>query len=122
MPLIMQLYCSCYTLHAGVPGGYNAKLRPLVPEVTTYLWVTTPEQKREPYKYCRSGYIIHGICIMTSADLYTVSRNLKVNPNHLTGPILHNKYFMERDHTVMDCIEEQLVIRNWLEFKSDCLA
>ena len=108
-------------MHAGVPGGYNASVRSLVPVVSTYLWVTTPEDKKEPYKRCRSGYIIHSICIMTSADLYTVSNNLKANSGHLTGPMFHNKYFMEKDHIVMDCIEEQLVIRNWLEYKNDCL-
>ena len=59
---------------------------------------------------------------MTSADLFRVTHNLKVNVNNLKGPMFHNKYFMERDHTVMDCVEEQLVMRNRLEYKKDCLA
>ena len=111
---------SVFTLCAGVPGGYNANISSLIPVVSTYVWITQPAQKKEPYKYCRSGYIVHGICIMTSADLYRVSS--KVNVNNLKGPLFHNKYFMEKDHTVMDCMEEELVIRNRLEYKKDCLA
>ena len=107
---------------AGVPGGYNATVRSLIPYVAVCVWVTDPAAKREPHKYCSSGYIIHDICIMTSADLFRVTDNLKVNVNNLKGPMFHNKYFMERDHTVMDCVEEQLVMRNRLEYKKDCLT
>ena len=57
---------------------------------------------------------------MTSADLFRMSNDLKVNDSSLKGPMFHNKYFMERDHTVMDCVEEQLVIRNRLEYMKDC--
>ena len=105
---------------AGVPGGYNANVRSLIPVVSTYIWITQPAQKREPQKYCSSGYIVHHICIMTSADLFRMSNDLKVNDGSLKGPMFHNKYFMERDHTVMDCVEEQLVIRNRLEYMKDC--
>ena len=35
--------------------------------------------------------------------------------------MFHNKYFMERDHTVMDCVEEELVIRNKQEYERDCV-
>ena len=34
--------------------------------------------------------------------------------------LFHNKYFMEVDHTVMDCMEERAVARNRLEFEQDC--
>lgn len=36
--------------------------------------------------------------------------------------MFHNKYFMERDHTVMDCIEEEIVNRNKEEYKRDCAS
>ena len=111
-----------FKFHAGVPGGYNSNVSSLIPVVSSYIWITQPAQKKEPYKYCTSGYIVHQICIMTSADLHRVSKDLKVNASNLKGPMFHNKYFMERDHTVMDCIEEQLVIRNRLEYKKKCLA
>ena len=107
-------------MHIGVPGGYNASLRSLVPVVSTYIWVTNDLKK--PYtQYCTSGYIVHVICIMTSADLFRVSRDLEVDASNPTGPIFHNKYFMERDHTVMDCVEKELVTRNSLEYNRDCL-
>ena len=107
-------YIQYYALynHTGVPGGYNASVNSLM-SVADCIWILDK-------KYCSSGYVVHGICIMTSADLFRVSS--KVNIDNLEGPMFHNKYFMERDHTVMDCMEEQLVIRNRLEFKRDCLA
>ena len=106
-------------IHTGVPGG-NANT-PLwrIPIVSEYIWVTG-QRKKQPEQYCKSGYIVHNICIMTSADLSSVHR--QVNVNKLRGPMFHNKYFMERDHTVMDCLEEQLVVRNKLEYEKDCLA
>ena len=106
-------------VHTGVPGG-NANT-PLwrIPIVSEYIWVTG-QRIKQPKKYCKSGYIVHKICIMTSADLSSVHR--QVNAKKLRGPMFHNKYFMERDHTVMDCLEEQLVVRNRLEYEKDCLA
>ena len=113
---------SAFVLCAGVPGGYNSSVKSLIPVVATSVWITQPAQKREPHRYCSSGYIVHGICIMTNADLFRVRNDLKVNVSSLRGPIFYNKYFMERDHTVMDCVEEQLIIRNKLEHKKECLA
>ena len=31
-----------------------------------------------------------------------------------------HKYFMELDHTVMDCTEERAVAKNREEFEADC--
>ena len=44
----------------------------------------------------------------------------KVDLGNIQGPFFHNKYFMKVDHTVMDCLEEQLVIRNKQEYENDC--
>ena len=33
-----------------------------------------------------------------------------------------NKYFMEMDHVVMDCMEQRLVEQNRREYENDCLA
>ena len=41
---------------------------------------------------------------------------------HDHGAMFHNKYYMERDHTVMDCIEEELVSRNKQEYEKDCIT
>ena len=90
-----------------------------IPIVSEYIWITG-QRKAEIEQYCKSGYVVHNICIMTSADLSSVHR--QVNVKKLRGPMFHNKYFMERDHTVMDCLEEQLVVRNRLEYEKDCLS
>ena len=34
--------------------------------------------------------------------------------------LFHNKYFMELDHTTMNCMEERLVARNKKEYEDDC--
>ena len=65
-----------------------------------------------------SSWIIHSICVISSADLYQLK--YQVDLNDIQGPLFHNKYFMERDHTVMDCLEEQLVIRNKQEYIREC--
>ena len=90
-----------------------------IPIVSEYIWITG-QRKAETEQYCKSGYVVHNICIMTSADLSSVHR--QVNAKKLRGPMFHNKYFMEWDHTVMDCLEEQLVVRNRLEYEKDCLS
>ncbi len=34
--------------------------------------------------------------------------------------LFQNKYFMEKNHIVMDCMEEMIVAKNKLEYKQDC--
>ena len=62
--------------------------------------------------------MVHEICIVGSADLHQVK--YEVDIDDVQGPFFHNKYFMEWDHTVMDCLEEQLVIRNKREYTKEC--
>ena len=64
--------------------------------------------------------VVHGICIISSAELYRL--RYKVDLDNVQGPLFENKYFMEMDHTVMDCLEEQLVIRNKREYIKECSA
>ena len=110
-----------YVVNTGVPGGYNANVSYHIPTVSEDIWLTR-KRKTQTKWFCKSEYIIHKICIVTSADLSNAHMHSKVDVNNLQGPMFHNKYFMERDHTVMDCMEEQLVIRNKLEYQQDCLA
>ena len=122
LPYSFMAFCIVYIkycVYIGVPGGYNANVNSRIPMVSEYIWVTG-QRKTQTERYCKSGYIFHNICIITSADLSSV--HSKVDDNNLRGPMFHNKYFMEKDHIVMDCLEEQLVIRNRLEYKKDCLA
>ena len=99
-------------LHIGVPGGYNEHINWMIPKlkVADVIWLHGGAN-------C-SGWNIHNICVVSSGDLPLIK--YKVDTDDIKGPMFHNKYFMERDHTVMDCLEEQLVIRNKEEYERDC--
>ena len=106
-------------LYTGVPGGYNANVSSLVPVISDYIWITG-DRRWHVKKFCSGEVVVHKICIITSADLSRVQ--YKVDVSNISGPMFHNKYFMERDHTVMDCLEKQLVIRNRQEYLKDCMV
>ena len=102
----------------GVPGGYREEAADLIPHVISAIWL--PKSGWE--QYC-SGWIIHWICIVSSGDLQRLAKFMRtdIDPHlHKQGAMFHNKYFMERDHTVMDCVEEQLVNRNKQEYVRHC--
>ena len=71
------------------------------------------------------GKRVHWICIVTAGDMKLVAGETSpcglaaVRPEEATA-LFHNKYFMEFDHTVMDCMEERLVWMNRLEYQQDC--
>ena len=96
---------------AGVPGGYNEHVASLIPTVAGVIWCHGED------KNCH-GLVVHRLSIIESADLHLVK--YKVDLGNIQGPFFHNKYYMELDHTVMDCLEEQLVIRNKQEYENDC--
>ena len=112
-------YATIYML-PGAPGGYDPKLRSLYFHVTRYIWRNTAP--------C-NGKHIHWICIITAGDMKMVAGETSphglaagyggVRPGEATA-LFHNKYFMEFDHTVMDCMEERLVGMNRLEYQQDC--
>ena len=100
---------------AGVPGGYNEYIdsRHLIPHVENVVWC----HDKDPVR-CK-GLIVHHVSIFTSSDLHLAG--YRVNLDNIQGPFFHNKYFMEVDHTVMECMEEQLIIRNKKEYENDCM-
>jgi hypothetical protein len=97
----------------GVPGGYNPK----VPneryfEVGHYFWrITKAEKKLSCY-----GKTIHQICVVNFLDLPLIMKETQFGKTAL----FQNKYFMERDHVIMDCMEERIVAKNKREFEMDC--
>ena len=115
-------YATIYML-PGAPGGYDPKLRSLYFHVTKYIWLN-----RRHAAPCK-GRRIHWICIVTAGDMKMVAGETSphglaagygsVRPGEATA-LFHNKYFMEFDHTVMDCVEEWLVGMNRLEYQQDC--
>ena len=96
-----------------MPGGFNESVARLMQNVVDVLWCFGSTER------CQ-GLIIHGVSIVASSDLHYLK--YQVDPENIQGPFFHNKYFMEVDHTVMDCMEEQLIIRNKKEYDNDCNA
>ena len=104
-----HFYASLY-FYPGAPGGYNESVE--IPIIERVMWMYGKE-----LSLCH-GDVIHGVCIVTVGDLPEVYR-LGVGP---ASPVnfFFNKYSMERDHLVMDCLEEELLRRNFIEYNSDC--
>ena len=106
-------YYSTMYMQPGVPGGFNPRItQEKYFRVVKALWCF--------HKTCKSecqGKWTHNICVTSSADLPRIMAEQREYKN-----VFHNKYFMERDHTVMDCVEEMLVARNKDEFASECSA
>ena len=106
----------------GAPGGYNPKLRMSYFDVAGCIWL---HDHTMPCK----GKRVHWICIVSVGDMKLVAGETSplglaagygiVRPGEATA-LFHNKYFMEFDHTVMDCMEERLVGMNRLEYQQDC--
>ena len=86
----------------------------MVPIIDDYIWLVRMT-KEEKAKRC-SGQEIHSICIVNSGDLHRL--HYKPKPR-VTERFFHNKFFMEEDPTVMDCLEEELIRRNIKELEQD---
>ncbi len=96
-----------------VPGGYH----PGIPrqgyfEVSHYFWRNNKAKRALP---C-FGITVHQICIVNHFDLPHIMRET----NNGDTALFQNKYFMEKNHIVMDCMEEMIVAKNKLEYKQDC--
>ena len=105
-----HFYATLY-MKPGVPGGFNPKLpKKLYFGIDQYFWLN----KR--YHYPCSGKNIHSICVVAAGDL----KRIIEASNNGRKALFHNKYFMELDHTNMDCMEERLVSRNKKEYENDC--
>lgn len=108
-------YATLY-MSPGAPGGFNPKVPPWKQiTVSNSFWVT--DIRINGGSLDCTGNDAHNVCIVTSAELKEV---LQVS-NYGSEVLFHDKYLMEEDHTVMDCMEEWLVAMNWKQFKEDCL-
>ena len=65
-------------------------------------------------KHCTGGIFVRDVCIVGVSELYNI---------HLMGVkkqvFFMNKYHSEKDHVVMDCMEEWLLRQNAIEFVQD---
>ena len=108
-----HFYASVYMM-PGSPGGHSS-LHPIQSQalVSKVIW---KHNQHSPYyspsESC-AGRSVHQICILTSAELPRVKDALKRNV------WFFNKYLMEDDHVIMDCVEEVLVRKNIEELYRD---
>ena len=63
------------------------------------------------------GRMVHFICILGVGDLDQI---FHWGVDRRTPVFFFNKYFMEEDHVVMDCMEERLIQQNMKEHAKDC--
>ena len=94
----------------GTPGGYNPKRKNL--KVAHCFWENVDESLALP---CL-GERIHRICVVNFGDLHRIMKETE-NGNIA---LFQNKYFMELDHVVMDCMEERIVDMNKREYEMEC--
>ena len=96
------------------PGQNVLELTDDVPAVFKAIWYHYPSSPhRLPGERC-GGRIVHQICILNAAELPRVHDTMK-NSNVW----FFNKYFMESDHAVIECVENELIRSNKHEFLQD---
>ena len=66
-----------------------------------------------PFKCSRK--VIHFSCILNIRDL-----PMLLTQGSKSTYFFYNKYFMDFDHVVMDCMERRIVQQNQLEYQKDC--
>ena len=106
-----HFYASLYMLREA-PGARPVGKSVKVPIVDDVIWVTGRWAKRHRWSACH-GLEVHKVCVLGCYDLHTIF-------NHQSNAFFFNKYFMEKDHIIMECAEEKLVQRNMQEYKNDC--
>ena len=109
-----EFYASLIHL-PGVPGGLPPHRIP-IPTIDKYIWMNKYTRTRSRQESCE-GKMVHFICIVGVGDLDQIYR---WGVNRKPPVFFFNKYFMEYDHVVMDCIEEQLLHQNMKEHETDC--
>ena len=92
----------------GVPGGFNPNV--LTVDIIYCIW----QFERKKTWRCH-GKVVHYLCIPKIDDLRTIMEETRNGDKAL----FYNKYYMEYDHTLMDCMEEELITRNKREFDED---
>ena len=106
-----HFYASLYH-YGNPPGGYKRGVGK-VPVVAAIKWM------KGPYRNRCHGEVVHEVCVLSSGDLSDI---YQLGVNQPRARLFFNKYFMEKDHVAMDCMEEQLLSQNLIEYNSDCQA
>ena len=106
-----EYYSSLYKIPEAPSGHLSTKNIPLINAI---LWTYSDAD----FEACKGGYMVHHICILTIEELGYIFSN-GVNSDH--PKFFFNKYYMEHDHVVMDCMEERLYEQNTLEYLLDII-
>ena len=126
----------------GVPGGFRPEYKHNIFVVMSCIWRNVESNFFRKYynlfwgiqQFC-SGKFVHDVCMITSPDLAMLAFQPGVSGHVVTGgfegaegkyegpdrgPVFHNRYLMDQDVVVMDCMEQELVRRNQLEYHHEC--
>ena len=106
-----HFYASLYMLPEA-PGGRPVDKSVKVPIVNDVVWLSSRWAKTHRWNLCH-GLDVHSVCVLDCYDLHTIF-------NYESNTFFFNKYFMEKDHIIMECAEEKLMQRNMQEYKIDC--
>ena len=111
-----SFYASLYRLFwltkPEIQGDHSNSVTPPISYIEVSIWLAKLSPS-DVLEHC-SGFKRHAVCIVAIGDLHRVYE-IGVNKNSL----FFNKYFMEVDHVIMDCMEERLVKQNMLEYARD---
>ena len=88
-----------------------------IPEINKVIWILTKYHRSHISHFCPGKKVVHVICILTAPDMKHVVDGRKTR----RPTFFFNKYFLEWDPTVMDCMEEKMVEVNILEYWNDCI-
>lgn len=105
-----HFYATLY-MQPDIPGGFD-------PNITNDKYFRVEMATWCYSKSCRNschGRLVRSVCVSAAGDLPHI-----VSMSEEQGNLFHNKYSMDLDHTVMDCLEERIVARNELEYKEEC--
>lgn len=106
----------------GAPGGNSTATNPVAaesdksvePGVFKTVWYHYRSSPHRTEGETCSGKVVHSVCIMSAAELPRVHDTMTN-----TSVWFLNKYFMEEDHVIMDCVEAELCKSNREEFLRD---
>ena len=136
-------YFAMLFMKSNVPGGYRPQHEQNIFPVTSYIWTNGDHHgilrriylTLFPGTIC-SGRIVHSICMISTEDLHRISYKPGVlgyqsddylhperSPTYRgkdRGPLFQNRYIMDWNSVVMDCMEQELKRRNILEHHSKC--
>ena len=93
------------------PGNFHTIKKDMtMPLVRKAVW--KPFHGKHKAK-CLERYIVRSFCIQSASDLPYL--------RSLSGIWFLNKYYIDYDHVVMDCMEELLLKKHFKEYEVDCI-